>query len=123
MTTKYQATVASVGQMAAEFAAEGILIFFGPSAPEELHDFAIITDQADLAAPVEAGDVVHIGDESFPILSIGPVANENIGNLGHLVAKFNGLTEPELPGDVSLPAVDAPTPEPGTVIRISTEES
>lgn len=123
MTTKYQATVTSIGEMAADFAAEGILVFFGPKAPEELHDFAIITDEAELAAPVEAGDTVWIGDESFPIMSIGPVANDNIGNLGHLVAKFNGLTEPELPGDVSLPDVTAPIPQPGTVIRISSEES
>ncbi len=104
--------------MAAEFAAEGILVFFGPAAPEELHEFAIITADADLAAPVEVGDLVRIDDREFPVLCVGPVANENLVGLGHLVVKFNGLTEPELPGDVSLPAVEAPILAVGTQISI-----
>lgn len=120
MTTKYHTTVTSVGEMAAEFAAEGILVFFGPDAPEELHEFAIITTAAELTAPVEVGDTVHVGDAGFPVLSVGPVANENLAGLGHLVVKFNGLTEPELPGDVSLPAVGAPEITAGTEILIVT---
>ncbi|MGF1665887.1 MAG: PTS glucitol/sorbitol transporter subunit IIA [Acidimicrobiia bacterium] len=118
MTTKYHTTVTSVGEMAAEFAAEGILVFFGPDAPEELHEFAIITTAAELAAPVEIGDTVHIDKAEFPVLSVGAVANDNLAGLGHLVVKFNGLTEPELPGDVSLPAVGAPEITAGTVILI-----
>lgn len=119
MTTKYHTTVTSVGEMAAEFAAEGILVFFGPDAPEELHEFAIITTASELSAPLEAGDVVQIADVEFPVLCVGPVANENLAGLGHLVVKFNGLTEPELPGDVSLPAVAAPVVSAGTEILIT----
>jgi len=104
--------------MAAEFAAEGIYVFFGPDAPEELHEFAIITTEAPLEAPVEAGDIVRIGDREFPVLCVGPVANENLSGLGHLVVKFNGLTEPELPGDVSLPSVETPGVDVGTQITI-----
>lgn len=119
MTITYQATVTGVGELAAEFAAEGILVFFGADAPEELHEFAILTDHsAPPTRPVAAGDELEIGASRFPVLCVGPVANENISNLGHLVVKLNGLTEPELPGDVSLPAVEAPTIEPGTIIRI-----
>jgi PTS system glucitol/sorbitol-specific IIA component len=119
MTITYQTTVTGVGELAAEFAAEGILVFFGSDAPEELHEFAILTDHsAAPTRPVEAGDELEIGGNRFPVLCVGAVANDNISNLGHLVVKFNGLTEPELPGDVSLPAVEAPTIEPGAVIRI-----
>jgi glucitol/sorbitol PTS system EIIA component len=118
MTTKYHTTVTSVGEMAAEFAAEGILVFFGPDAPEELHEFAIITTAAELAAPIEVGDTVHIGEIGFPVLSVGAVANDNLAGLGHLVVKFNGLTEPELPGDVSLPAVGVPEIVAGTEVSI-----
>jgi PTS system glucitol/sorbitol-specific IIA component len=118
-TSKYRTTVTSVGEMAAEFAAEGILVFFGPDAPEELHEFAIITEHATLGAPVAPGDVVRVGGVGFPVLCVGPVANDNLSSLGHLVVKFNGLTEPELPGDVSLPAVQAPVIEPGTEIEIT----
>jgi glucitol/sorbitol PTS system EIIA component len=118
MNIKYQTSVTSVGEMAAEFAAEGILVFFGPDAPEELHEFAIITTAAELTAPVEPGDTVHIGEAGFPVMSVGTVANENLAGLGHLVVKFNGLTDPELPGDVSLPAVEAPDITAGTEILI-----
>lgn len=118
MTLKYQTTVTSIGEMASEFSAEGILVFFGPDAPEELHEFAIITGSAELHAPVETGDTVEIDAERFPVLCVGPVANENLGNLGHLVVRFNGLTEPELPGDVSLPAVEAPKLVVGSIITI-----
>jgi len=118
MTIKYNTTVTSVGEMAADFAAEGIYVFFGPNAPEELHEFAIITSEASLVEPVVAGDIVRFGDEAFPVLCVGPVANENLSGLGHLVVKFNGLTEPELPGDVSLPSVEAPIVDVGTQITI-----
>ncbi len=118
MTIKYQTTVTAVGELASDFADEGILVFFGADAPEELHDFAILTDHRPPTAPVEAGDEVELAGERFPVLCVGPVANENLANLGHLVVKFNGLAEPELPGDVSLPAVPAPRLAPGDVVRI-----
>lgn len=119
MNITYETTVTGVGELASEFAAEGILVFFGADAPEELHEFAILTDHSGPPSqPVLAGDELEVAGSRFPVLCVGPVANDNIANLGHLVVKFNGLTEPELPGDVSLPAVEAPTIEPGTVIRI-----
>lgn len=123
MTIKYQTTVTAVGELASDFAAEGILVFFGENAPEELHDFAILVDHEPPVAPVEAGDEVELAGERFPVLCVGPVANENLANLGHLVVKFNGLTEPELPGDVSLPAVEAPELRPGDVVRIHSKGS
>ena len=117
-TVKYEATVISVGEMAEAFAAEGILVFFGEEAPEELHEFAILIDHDTLHAPVEAGDILQIGTEPYPVLCVGDVANENLAALGHLIVKFNGRTEPELPGDVSVPVVPAPNVTPGTVVRI-----
>lgn len=116
---KYHTTVTSVGEMAGEFAEGGILVFFGPAAPEELHEFAIITEAAELRADVAPGDVLWVGDAEFGVVSVGALANSNIAELGHLVVKFNGLTEPELPGDVSVPSVPAPTVEAGTIIRIT----
>jgi len=116
---KYHTTVVAVGEMASEFADGGILVFFGPAAPDELHEFAIITDEAELIGEVAVGDTLHLGDATFSVLSLGAIANSNIAELGHLVVKFNGLTEPELPGDVSVPAVPAPRVTEGTVVRIT----
>ena len=115
---KYHTVVTDVGEMAAEFADAGIFVFFGPDAPGELHEFAILTEASELFANVEVGDIVVIDDASFPTLSVGPIANQNLANLGHLVVKFNGLLVPELPGDISLPDVPAPAVKPGTVIEI-----
>ena len=117
-TVKYEAPVVRIGDMAPAFAAEGIVIFFGMEAPEELHDIAILIDHKELVSPVQAGDVLEIDGEPLPIISVGDVANENLGNLGHLVVKFNGLEEPELPGDVSVAEQPVPTIDVGTVIRI-----
>lgn len=118
MSLKYETTVLAVGEMAAEFAAEGILVFFGQDAPEELHEFAIIHEHKELLAPVEAGDVIEIAGERLTVTAVGDVANDNIANLGHLVLKLNGLEKTELPGEVSV--VERPAPEvgPGTVVRI-----
>ena len=43
---------------------------------------------------------------------------ENLANLGHLVLKFTGETEPEMPGDVCVQAKPLPAIETGMVIRI-----
>jgi len=118
MKVKYHTIVTGVGEMAAEFADAGILVFFGPNAPEELHEFAILTEASKLLANVEVGDIVVIGEAQFPTLCVGPIANQNVANLGHLVIKFNGMSVPELPGDISLPAVPAPPVKPGTMIEI-----
>jgi PTS system glucitol/sorbitol-specific IIA component len=115
---KYETTVRTVGEMAAEFAAEGILVFFGPQAPEELHEFAIITEPSELHENIMVGDLFEIGEAAFAVVSVGEIANGNVAELGHLVVKFNGLEEPELPGDVSVVAEPSPVPAPGDRIRV-----
>ena len=118
MRVKYETTVTAVGPMAVEFAAEGILVFFGTNAPEELHEFAILHEHTPNDEDVVPGDRLAIGEAESVVTGVGDVANDNLRNLGHLVVKFNGLTETELPGEVSVTAGDAPTIEPGTHIRI-----
>jgi PTS system glucitol/sorbitol-specific IIA component len=119
---KYETTVSSVGEMVAEFVQEGVLVFFGDQAPEELHDIAALTTEAELVAPVAPGDVLELNGASFQVTAVGDVANENIGQLGHLVVKFNGLDEPEMPGDVSVTPGEVPDIQPGTRVRITSQE-
>ncbi len=63
-------------------------------------------------------DIFFLGEEAFKIVAVGDVANSNLENLGHVILKFNGETEPELPGDVCLEARPLPKLAPGLVIRI-----
>ena len=118
MAVKYDTTVTSVGPMAGEFAAEGILVFFGEDAPEELHEFAIIHAHIPNDEDVEVNDLVVFNQDRFVVTGVGAVANDNLRNLGHLVVKFNGLTVTELPGEISLNPGTIPDIQPGTIIKI-----
>ena len=121
--TKYRAAVQAVGELAGEFIAEGILVFFAVDAPEELRETALVHDCTDEpAAPVEIGDIIRLDRHSFPVLAVGRVANENLKNLGHLVLKFNGLTEAEMEGDVTLPAMPVPDLGIGSTLLIEDGE-
>lgn len=109
---KYYARVTAIGELAGEFIAEGILVFFSNTAPEELQEHAVVHDRAEgQTADVQVGDTVRLGEHRFPVLAVGTVANENLRNLGHLVLKFNGMNEAEMQGDVNVPEV--PIPEIG----------
>lgn len=115
----YQSTVTEIGELVPAFIAEGILVFFGESAPEELRTFAIIHKVEIAQGQVKEGDQISLDGVTFPILAVGSVANENLYNLGHLNLKANGNTEPDLPGDVCIPVVELPTVKIGTEIKIT----
>ena len=101
---KYEGRITAVGPLAGEFVDAGILVFFGLSAPEELAEFAILHDGAQLHAAVTAGDRIRLDGHTYRVLAVGDIANGNLERLGHLVVKFNGQTEPEMPGDVCVEA-------------------
>lgn len=120
--TKYETKVTKLGPITPDFMAEGILVFFQMDVPDELAEIAILHAHNKLQQEVVAGDKLVIDGHVLPILCVGEVANQNLANLGHFVVKFNGLTEPEMPGDISVPS-DAPIPPivPGTIIKIVAE--
>ncbi len=115
---KYEARITAIGPLVSEFTQAGILVLFGQSAPDEVAEFALLHDGQTLAAPVTPGDQLWLGEESFQILAVGEVANTNLGNLGHLVLKFNGATTPELPGDVCVEARPLPAVPIGLTLKI-----
>jgi PTS system glucitol/sorbitol-specific IIA component len=115
---KYEMQVTGIGELTDEFTAEGILVFFGEGAPEELLDFAIIHTHTDLKEPVAPGDEIVFEGQSFKVTAVGEVANENLSNLGHLVMKTTGETEAELPGDVCVEAKPLPEITVGMKITI-----
>tara|TARA_B100000614_G_C14540653_1_gene490125 strand:- start:1091 stop:1462 length:372 start_codon:yes stop_codon:yes gene_type:complete len=116
---KYVARVTSIGELAGEFIAEGILVFFSNTAPEELQEHAVVHDNSNgQSEDVQVGDTIRIGEHRFPVLAVGDVANENLRNLGHLVLKFNGSSEAEMQGDVNVPEEAIPEIVPGTELEI-----
>jgi PTS system glucitol/sorbitol-specific IIA component len=116
---KYHARVTAIGEIADEFIAEGVIVFFAATAPEELQEVALVHDQTDpQTEDVQAGDTIRLGDKTYSVLAVGPVANENLRSLGHLVLKFNGLEEPEMQGDVNLPNETIPEISVGIELEI-----
>lgn len=115
---KFTATVTHIGPFTSEFLDHNIIVLFGSSAPEELQEFSVIHDSETLHAQVAAGDRVKIADKQFEIYAVGEVANDNLANLGHLVLKFNGEREVEMPGDVCVEARPLPAIGLGTTIEI-----
>ena len=79
----------------------------------ELHEFSIIHVPEVATRAPQKGDMIKINENVFNVLAVGSVASENLLNLGHLDLKANGLTEPEMPGDVNVEAVSLPTVQVG----------
>lgn len=117
-TPIYELQVTAVGPLVEEFTAAGMWVFFREGAPEELVEFALLHQAESPQAVVKPGCVMEIDTRRYIVTAVGDVANENIKNLGHLVLKANGATEPEMPGDVCIEAQPLPEPTVGTQLRI-----
>mgnify|MGYP000576553941 FL=1 len=114
----YSTTVTAVGELVPDFAEQGVLVFFGENAPAELHEFSIIhTPDVQTRAP-QVGDQITLVDNTYNVLAVGSVASDNLLNLGHLDLKANGLTEPEMPGDVNVEAVSLPVVKIGDRLTV-----
>ena len=109
----YSSTVTAVGELVPDFAEQGVLVWFGENAPTELHEFSIIHVPEVATRAPQKGDMIKINENVFNVLAVGSVASENLLNLGHLDLKANGLTEPEMPGDVNVEAVSLPAVQVG----------
>jgi len=119
----YAVSVTAIGALVEEFTEAGIWIFFRDDAPAELAEFALLHCAEAPQEPIAAGQVIEINRRRYAVTAVGAVANENVRALGHMVLKANGLTEPELPGDICIEALPLPQPSIGTTLRIWKEAS
>lgn len=122
MKEKYRLEVESIGKMAKELFSDGVVIFFGNNAPGELHEVSVIHTHGKLEEDIEGGDMIEIDEVNYRILCCGPVVNENLRNLGHMVLKFNGSTEIENLGDVNMERVEVPNFKVGTKLFVKRGE-
>lgn len=97
----YSSEIVRIGDQANLFLDEGIVVFFGDNAPEELQDFAVVHKLNEITKEIVVGSKIILSDANLEVTAVGPVANENFKNLGHLVLKLDGAVEAALPGDVS----------------------
>jgi glucitol/sorbitol PTS system EIIA component len=117
----YSTTVTAVGELVSDFADQGVLVFFGKDAPIELHEFSIIHKPDVVDRAPQVGDTITLQENVYSVLAVGSVASDNLLNLGHLDLKANGLTEPEMPGDVNVEAVSLPKVNVGDRLIVTSQ--
>ena len=115
---KYEMRVVEIGPLVSEFIQAKVLVFFKVGAPPELAEFSILHEPSEFFSDLQPGDCIVIEDSTYRVTAVGEVANNNIRALGHLIMKCNGLTQPELPGDVCVENKELPNIQVGTVVRI-----
>ena len=122
-TPIYQLSVTAIGPQIDEFTEAGVWVFFREGAPDEFLEFALLHRAEAPQEPIRAGQLLEIDGQRYTITGVGDRANANIQELGHLVLKVNGATEPELPGEVCIEARPLPQPFVGMTLRVWKEAS
>ncbi|MRG86784.1 PTS glucitol/sorbitol transporter subunit IIA [Salinibacillus xinjiangensis] len=117
--TVYSTVVTKLGESVNEFLEQGMLITFKDNAPAELAEFCILHSENNLRKDIQAGDVLTIGSEhSYQVTAVGEAVNKNLQSLGHITLRFDGATEPDLAGTLSLEAKDISAINIGDEIKI-----
>jgi glucitol/sorbitol PTS system EIIA component len=96
-----QSVVSSIGSMALDFVEDKVLIFFGPQAPAELREVAIIHEvEKSENNPISVGQRFLIDNQDYQVVSVGVDANKNLLELGHISVYFSEPPAEVLPGSI-----------------------
>ena len=79
----YSSTVTAVGALVADFREQGLLVWFGENAPEELHEFSILHKVDNHKRAPIVGDTIAINDDHFTVLAVGDVASKHRRRITH----------------------------------------
>jgi PTS system glucitol/sorbitol-specific IIA component len=111
--------VKAIGVLVPMFKEDKIVILFGPQAPAELRELAVIHEFEHLTEePLEVGGTIQFDGEPFTITALGSHANKNLKELGHISIYFQEPFEDVLPGAVFAAPHKFPTINEGTIISI-----
>jgi len=111
MRCLFSSTIVKIGSMVDDLIQEKMLVIFDEDAPEELHDLSLLHTKSPRFEPVQRGDYLVIGDQSFQVTSVGGKVNETLREMGHCTIKFEGKDRSELPGFLQVAALDHPALE------------
>ncbi|MCQ2492931.1 MAG: PTS glucitol/sorbitol transporter subunit IIA [Lachnospiraceae bacterium] len=116
MSLIYENEIKNIGPMANAF--EGIVVFFGEGAPDEIKDFCYTTSVNPINGTIAAGQVLKFDDQEYKITAVGDEAPHTLAGLGHCSINFSGQTEVDLPGTIYVENKPMPKIEIGTKIQI-----
>jgi PTS system glucitol/sorbitol-specific IIA component len=116
----YRSKVIEVGELVSQFADQQLVVLFGPSAPDELKEISVIheIEQDDSVEPLRRGGTISFGSESFRIEEVGPMANANLREMGHLSVYFRTTPGDILPGAIRVSPMGFPDIKAGDCIVI-----
>ncbi len=107
METIYLTEFTELGPEVPEFLDMGLLVLFKAGAPPELAEMSAMHEPESFREePPRAGDMLIIGSRELRITAIGEKAWKNVRELGHVVLKFNGQDQTELPGEIYVEETD-----------------
>lgn len=115
----YRSRVTEVGPEVAELAREGLLVFFAEGAPPELRSLSILhRPEGPPTHRLRPGDEVRLGTWTGRVTAVGEAVDRNLAELGHLVLRFGGAPQAELPGQLCVAGDVPPLPAPGAALQL-----
>lgn len=122
MKTIYESTFVAVGACASESLDDNFIITFGEGAPKDVADYCFIhRTEVNEAGSIDAGSVMSIGEQEYPVTAVGSVARENLRDLGHITVRFDGAGQAEFPGTVHVAGCAPASIKPGQKFRMLSE--
>ena len=101
--------ITGIGADAMDFVDDKILILFSEQTGNGVEDFSIQITMPQPSRDIVSGDKMRFGDKEYIVTSVGDEAMMTFKLLGHCTLRFDGSTEPVLPGTIHLS--DAALPE------------
>ena len=122
MSIVFQTKVDKVGPFSGKFFSEGLLILFSSEeVMSEIKNYSVLTSENNLNQDIQAGQLLNIGNESFKILAVGKLVQQNLQNLGHVTINANNNQEEMLPGTIYVEEKTFPKINEGEKITVTTK--
>lgn len=115
----FETKVTGIGEEAKYFFEKGQLITFGEHVLETLKDFCCYIELRPVEKKIKPGQKFVIDGNSFEILDVGEIAEDNLKKLGHIVIKFVQEKQTDyLAGGICVKGSKIPELKVGTKISI-----
>ncbi|PZF88071.1 PTS sorbitol transporter subunit IIA [Listeria ivanovii] len=113
-----QSNIIEIGPLVPAFEEEKIVILFGPTATNELHEISVIHELEELPNnAIQKGNRLIIGRQEYIIEEVGTEANKNLEELGHISIYFRSGQNKVLPGAIVVSPEIFPTLAVGDTIQ------
>lgn len=114
----FETTVTGIGKEAELFKTEKMVILFGENAPASLADYCYNIELNTATDTIQPGMNLSFNDTCYSITAVGKIVQKNLDDLGHITIKFDGKTDPELPGTLYVETKPLPLIRIGTKVKI-----